>query len=41
MAHTAEAAKETIDKGTRILLHSIDQQLFYNLRLDIVRSMKE
>jgi 2-keto-3-deoxy-L-rhamnonate aldolase RhmA len=41
MAHTPEGAKETIGKGTRILLYSIDQQLFYNLCLDIIRSMKE
>ena len=40
MAHTPEGAKETIDRGTKILLYSIDQQLFYNLCRDIMRSMK-
>lgn len=40
MVHTTEGAKETLDRGTRILLYFIDQQLFYSLCLDIVKAIK-
>jgi len=37
---TAEACKEALAKGAKIILYSIDQALFYNLCLDIVQQMK-
>ena len=37
---TPECAKAALDKGAKIMLYSIDQLLFYNLCLDIVRQMK-
>jgi 2-keto-3-deoxy-L-rhamnonate aldolase RhmA len=37
---TPECAKAALDKGAKIMLYSIDQLLFYNLCLDIVRAMK-
>jgi 4-hydroxy-2-oxoheptanedioate aldolase len=40
MAFSPEGAKETIARGTRILLYSLDQLLFYNLCQDIVRAVK-
>ncbi len=40
MAFSPEGAKETIARGTRILLYSLDQMLFYNLCRDIVRAVK-
>jgi 4-hydroxy-2-oxoheptanedioate aldolase len=35
-----ESAKEALAKGARIMLYSIDQLLFYNLCVDIVKAMK-
>jgi 4-hydroxy-2-oxoheptanedioate aldolase len=40
MAFSPESAKDTIAKGTRILLYAIDQLLFYKLCQDIVRAVK-
>jgi 2-keto-3-deoxy-L-rhamnonate aldolase RhmA len=40
MAFSPEGAKETIERGTKILLYSVDQLLFYQLFKDIVRSVK-
>ena len=40
MAFSPEGAKDTIARGTRILLYAIDQLLFYNNCIDIVRSVK-
>lgn len=40
MAFSPESAKDTIAKGTKILLYAIDQLLFYNLCQDIVRAVK-
>jgi len=37
---TPEAAKEALKRGAKIMLYSIDQALFYNLCLDIVKAMK-
>lgn len=40
MAFSPENARETIDRGTRILLYSLDQMLFYKLCKEIVKSVK-
>jgi 2-keto-3-deoxy-L-rhamnonate aldolase RhmA len=40
MAFSPEGARETIARGTRILLYSLDQMLFYRLCQDIVRAVK-
>jgi 4-hydroxy-2-oxoheptanedioate aldolase len=40
MAFSPEGAKETIARGTKILLYSVDQLLFYKLFQDIVKSVK-
>lgn len=40
MAFSPEGAKDTIARGARILLYSIDQLLFYSLCQDIVRAVK-
>jgi len=40
MAFSPESAKDTIARGTKILLYSLDQMLFYNLCRDIVRAVK-
>jgi 2-keto-3-deoxy-L-rhamnonate aldolase RhmA len=40
MAFSPEGAKDTITRGTRILLYAIDQLLFYNFCQDIVRAVK-
>jgi 2-keto-3-deoxy-L-rhamnonate aldolase RhmA len=40
MAFSPEGAVETIASGTRILLYSIDQLLFYDLCRDIVRAVR-
>ena len=40
MAFSPEGAKDTIARGTRILLYSIDQFLFYDICQDIVRAVK-
>lgn len=40
MAFSPESARETIARGTKILLYSLDQMLFYNICRDIVRSVK-
>jgi len=40
MAFSPESARETIARGTRILLYSLDQMLFYKLCKDIVKSIK-
>ena len=40
MAFSPEGAKDTIARGTRILLYALDQLLFYNLCRDIVRQVK-
>ena len=40
MAFSPESTKATLARGTRILLYSLDQLLFYNLCKDIVRSVK-
>ena len=40
MAFSSEGAKDTIARGARILLYSIDQLLFYNLCRDIVKAVK-
>jgi 2-keto-3-deoxy-L-rhamnonate aldolase RhmA len=37
---TPEAAKEALSRGAKIMLYSIEQALFYNLCLDIVKQMK-
>ena len=37
---TYECAREAMDKGARIMLYSIEQLLFYNLCLDIVKNLK-
>jgi 4-hydroxy-2-oxoheptanedioate aldolase len=37
---TPEAARAAINRGARIMLYSIEQALFYNLCLDIVRQIK-
>lgn len=37
---TPEAAKAALMRGAKIMLYSIDQALFYNLCLDIVKAMK-
>ena len=41
MAFSFEAARETLNKGTKILLFSIDQFLFYETCRDIVRGMRK
>jgi 2-keto-3-deoxy-L-rhamnonate aldolase RhmA len=41
MAFSPEGARETIARGARILLYSIDQMLFYDLCRDIVKALKE
>ncbi len=38
---TPESAKKALSAGGRIMLYSIDQLLFYNLCIDIVREMKK
>jgi len=40
MAFSPEGAKETIARGTRILLYAIDQLLFYELCKDIIKAVK-
>lgn len=40
MAFSPDGARDTIARGARILLYSIDQLLFYNLCLDIVKAVK-
>ena len=45
MAHpgpelTPQCARAAIDRGAKIMLYSIDQLLFYNLCLDIVKAIK-
>jgi 4-hydroxy-2-oxoheptanedioate aldolase len=40
MAFSPEHARETMKNGTRILLYSIDQLLFYSLCQDIIRAVK-
>ena len=40
MAFSPESVKETIARGTKILLYSLDQMLFYNLCRDIVKAVK-
>jgi 4-hydroxy-2-oxoheptanedioate aldolase len=40
MAFSPEGAKDTIARGTRILLYAIDQLLFYDLCRDIIRAVK-
>ena len=40
MAFSPEGAKETIARGTKILLYSVDQLLFYKLFQDIVKAVK-
>ena len=40
MAFSPEGARETIARGARILLYSIDQMLFYDLCRDIVKAVK-
>jgi len=40
MAFSPEGAMETIARGTKILLYSLDQMLFYNLCRDIVKAVK-
>ena len=37
---TPRAAKAALERGAKIMLYSIDQALFYNLCLDIVKQMK-
>jgi len=40
MAFSPKGARETITRGTKILLYSLDQMLFYNLCRDIVKAVK-
>jgi 2-keto-3-deoxy-L-rhamnonate aldolase RhmA len=40
MAFSPESARDTIARGTRILLYSIDQLVFHDLCRDIVRAVK-
>ncbi len=40
MAFSTENALDTIKKGTRILLYSIDQLLFYSVCQDIIKSLR-
>jgi len=37
---TPQAAREALDNGARIILYAMEQGLFYNLCLDIVRQVK-
>jgi 4-hydroxy-2-oxoheptanedioate aldolase len=40
MAFSPESARDTIARGTKILLYSLDQMLFYHLCRDIVKAIK-
>ena len=40
MAFSPDHARETVKNGTRILLYSIDQMLFYSLCQDIISNLK-
>lgn len=37
---TIESARDALNKGAKIMLYSIEQLLFYNLCLDVVKSLK-
>jgi 2-keto-3-deoxy-L-rhamnonate aldolase RhmA len=41
MAFSPESARETLSRGTKILLYAIDQLVFYETCKDIVRSFEE